>query len=100
MDQRSKNNVLLQKNLTKVYNRDPHAIPSSTFNIRNQDKSIKRLNSKSSLKSINSSSSRIKEENKKMGQKIAGMKSTYTKFRETSQSVNRKHYGSNTDKNK
>ena len=34
MDQRSKDNLHLQKTLTKVYSRDPYALPNSTFNLR------------------------------------------------------------------
>lgn len=80
MDELSKGNIYIQKSLTKVYNRDPY-INQNVTNHHDPEKSLKRISSRSSVRSANSESSRIKIENKKMEKKLADMKSTYTRFR-------------------
>lgn len=48
-----------------------------------QNLNMKKINSRSSIRSLNSESSRIKEENVKMIKKIEKTKSHYSKFRDT-----------------
>ena len=57
MGQLSKDNAYLRKNLTKVYCREDQA----KNNIMEHDRSLRRISSKSSIRSVSSHSSKIRE---------------------------------------
>lgn len=68
----------IEKSLDRVYNRESKPIPDVLLN-------NKRISSRSSIRSLNSDS-HIKNENKKMVNKISTAKSQYSKFRDSSYS--------------
>jgi hypothetical protein len=72
-------NTQIQKSLTQVYNREKKPMGNTYHN-----GSLQRINSRSSIRSLNSSSSRIKEDNLRMVKKIEATTSHYSRFRDTS----------------
>ena len=80
-------NSQLHANLIKVYKRDPEKNPLMRHNT-----------SKSSLRSISSSGSRLEHDNAKMKNRIAATKSTYHKFTRIQTNITRRKF-SDTSRN-